>query len=64
LYLVQADGRNARIVTDALDLEGDPAWSPDGHEVVLERLEERSDVARRMYRDRSAPNGTVTAAVQ
>jgi Tol biopolymer transport system component len=44
LHSVQAHGRNARILTDALDLEGDPAWSPDGHEVVLERLEERSDV--------------------
>ncbi|HSZ64391.1 MAG TPA: hypothetical protein VK828_21510 [Terriglobales bacterium] len=30
LYLIQADGTNARIVTDALDLEGAPAWAPDG----------------------------------
>ena len=27
---MQADGTNARIVTDALDLQGNPAWAPDG----------------------------------
>ena len=31
---MQADGTNARIVTDALDLEGDPAWSPDGQSIT------------------------------
>ena len=35
LYVMQADGTNARIVTDALDLEGDPAWSPDGRSITL-----------------------------
>ena len=30
LYVMQADGTNARIVTDALDLQGNPAWAPDG----------------------------------
>ena len=30
LYVMQADGTNARIVTDSLDLEGAPAWAPDG----------------------------------
>jgi DNA-binding winged helix-turn-helix (wHTH) protein len=30
LYVMQADGTNARIVTDSLDLQGDPAWAPDG----------------------------------
>jgi Tol biopolymer transport system component len=30
LYVIEADGSNARIVTDALDLQGSPAWTPDG----------------------------------
>jgi len=30
LYVMQADGTNARIVTDSLDLHGAPAWAPDG----------------------------------
>ncbi|HLX86086.1 MAG TPA: hypothetical protein VKR59_19455 [Terriglobales bacterium] len=33
LYVMQADGTNARIVTDALDLEGDPAWAPDARSI-------------------------------
>jgi Tol biopolymer transport system component len=31
---MQADGTNARIVTDALDLEGAPAWAPDGRSIT------------------------------
>jgi Tol biopolymer transport system component len=34
LYMMQADGTNARIVTDALDLEGVPAWAPDGRSIT------------------------------
>jgi|HubBroStandDraft_1064217.scaffolds.fasta_scaffold00243_3 Tol biopolymer transport system component len=34
LYMMQADGTNARIVTDALDLEGAPAWAPDGRSIT------------------------------
>ena len=34
LYVMQADGTNARIVTDVLDLEGDPVWSPDGRSIT------------------------------
>ena len=30
LYVMQADGTNARIVTDSLELQGSPAWAPDG----------------------------------
>jgi Tol biopolymer transport system component len=31
---MQADGSNARIVTDALNLEGAPAWAPDGRSIT------------------------------
>ncbi|MGC1786737.1 MAG: hypothetical protein WA718_08365 [Terriglobales bacterium] len=34
LYVMQADGTKARIVTDALDLEGAPAWAPDGRSIT------------------------------
>jgi dipeptidyl aminopeptidase/acylaminoacyl peptidase len=31
---MQADGTKARIVTDSLDLEGAPAWAPDGKSIT------------------------------
>jgi Tol biopolymer transport system component len=34
LYVMQADGTNARIVADSLDLQGSPAWSPDGQSIT------------------------------
>ena len=34
LYVMQADGANARIVTDSLDLQGSPAWAPDGQSIT------------------------------
>jgi len=34
LYQMQADGTNARIVTDSLDLRGAPAWAPDGQSIT------------------------------
>jgi len=34
LYVVQADGTNARMVTDSLDLQGAPAWAPDGQSIT------------------------------
>ncbi|HMD31275.1 MAG TPA: protein kinase [Candidatus Acidoferrales bacterium] len=34
LYVMQADGANARIVADSLDLRGAPAWAPDGKSIT------------------------------
>jgi Tol biopolymer transport system component len=34
LYVMQADGTNARVVTDSLDLRGSPAWTPDGRSIT------------------------------
>ena len=31
---MQADGANARIVTDSLDLQGSPAWAPDDQSIT------------------------------
>lgn len=34
LYIMQSDGRSARIVADSLDLQGAPAWSPGGQSIT------------------------------
>jgi Tol biopolymer transport system component len=34
LYMMQADGTNARIVADSLNLQGAPAWTPDGQSII------------------------------
>ncbi len=34
LYVMQADGTNARVLTDKLDLLGAPAWTPDGQSIT------------------------------
>jgi Tol biopolymer transport system component len=34
LYVMQADGTNARMVTESLDLEGTPAWAPDSQSIT------------------------------
>ncbi|WP_263385161.1 TolB-like translocation protein [Granulicella arctica] len=35
LYIMDADGANARIVVDSLDLQGAPAWAPDGRSITM-----------------------------
>jgi Tol biopolymer transport system component len=40
LYVMRADGTNARVVSDSLDLQGAPAWTPDG-QAVTSAAEER-----------------------
>ena len=34
LYVMQADGTNAHIIADSLDLQGSPAWTPDGRSIT------------------------------
>jgi Tol biopolymer transport system component len=34
LYVMHADGTNARILSDSLDWEGEPAWEPDGKTIT------------------------------
>ena len=34
LYAMHADGTNPRILTDSLDLQGAPAWAPDGQSIT------------------------------
>lgn len=59
LYVVNADGTNARIVTSAWQLQGDPAWAPDGQAVTVAAV---VDGAPRLFRvplDGSAPTPVV-----
>jgi len=35
LYVIQADGTNARILADSLDLQGAPAWAPDAQSITV-----------------------------
>ena len=39
LYVMQADGTNARMVADSLDLQGAPAWAPDGQSITSAAVE-------------------------
>ncbi len=34
LYVMQADGTNARVLAASLDLQGAPAWAPDGRSIT------------------------------
>jgi Tol biopolymer transport system component len=34
LYVMKADGTNARVVANSLDLQGAPAWAPDGQSIT------------------------------
>jgi Tol biopolymer transport system component len=34
LYMIQADGTDARVISNALSLQGDPAWAPDGQSII------------------------------
>ena len=34
LYVMQADGTNARVLANSLDLQGSPAWTPDGRAIT------------------------------
>ena len=47
LHVMQDDGTNARIVTDALQLEGSPAWAPDGQTITSAAID---DGAPRLFR--------------
>ncbi len=34
LYMINADGTNARVVNDSLEVRGTPAWTPDGRSIT------------------------------
>jgi Tol biopolymer transport system component len=59
LYVIQSDGTNARIVTDALNLQGDLAWSPDGRSITVAAVDGGDPHLLRVPVDGSAPTDFV-----
>jgi Tol biopolymer transport system component len=39
LYMIQADGTDARVISNSLSLQGDPAWAPDGQSIISAVIE-------------------------
>lgn len=54
IWIADADGRNARPLTDSTRLAAIPAWSPDGRSVLF--VSDRDGV-RDLYRQRIGPDG-------
>jgi len=59
LYVMAADGTNARVVTDSLHLEGSPAWSPDGQSITSAAEDHGLTHLFRVPLDGKAPGGLV-----
>ena len=59
LYVMQADGTNARTVADSLDLQGAPAWSPDGRSITSAANDHGAPHLFRVPVDGGAPAGFV-----
>ena len=53
---MQADGTNARIVTDSLDLQGAPAWAPDGQSITSAAVDRGKPHLFRVPVDGGAPS--------
>jgi Tol biopolymer transport system component len=51
LYVVQSDGTNPRVLTGSLDLQGDPAWAPDGQSITSAAVVARDDVHGSDHKD-------------
>jgi dipeptidyl aminopeptidase/acylaminoacyl peptidase len=59
LYVMQADGTNARILTNSLDLQGSPAWTPDGQSITSAVSDRGVPRLFRVPVDGSAPSSFV-----
>ena len=56
LYAMQADGTNARIVADSLDLQGAPAWGPDSQSITTAAVDHGSPHLFRVPLDGRSPS--------
>jgi Tol biopolymer transport system component len=56
LYVMQADGTNARVVADSLDLQGAPAWAPDGQSIISAANDHGAPHLFRIPMDGRTPN--------
>jgi Tol biopolymer transport system component len=59
LYVMNADGTNARVVIESLDLRGAPAWAPDGRSITS-----AANVNGTPHLFRISLDGTMAAFVQ
>jgi Tol biopolymer transport system component len=59
LYVMEADGTNARVVTDSLHLEGSPAWSRDGQSITSAAEDHGTTHLFRVPLDGQPPRGFV-----
>ena len=55
LYVANADGTDARIVTQSLELQGTPAWAPDGQSLTVAAIVEGAPRLFRVPLDGRAP---------
>jgi len=56
LYAMQSDGTNARVVVDSLELQGAPAWTPDGQSITSAVVERGTPRLFRIPLDGGAPS--------
>ena len=56
LYVMQADGTNARVVVDSLPLLGAPAWAPDGQSITVSADDDGTPHLYRVPLDGGAPS--------
>ena len=56
LYAMRADGTDARIVADSLELHGAPAWAPDGLSIASAAIERGAPRLFRVPLDGGAPS--------
>ena len=59
LYVMQADGTNAHVVSHSLDLQGTPAWAPDGQSITSAAIDHGVPRLFRIPIDGSAPTAFV-----
>jgi Tol biopolymer transport system component len=60
LYVMQADGANARVVAGSLDLQGNPEWSPDGQSITTAATDHRTPHLFRIPVDGRPPTPLVS----
>jgi hypothetical protein len=54
--VLQADGTNPKVVTDSLELEGAPAWAPDGQSITTAAVDRGQPRLFRVPMNGSAPS--------
>ena len=59
LYVMQMDGTHARVVADSLDLQGAPAWMPDGKAITTAAVDHGVPHLFRVPLDGGPPTGFV-----